>query len=143
MINFSHLSKLKVSADKTVDYDLYQLEGEPVLQLLPATEANKPYFNALLRASRKNVRAVQSKKVNVHTIENNRNEDRQLYGKFIVKGWKGIVDSKGKEVEFSEENVLGFLAALPNEIFDDMRTFASETDNFIESGIAEQTSKNS
>ncbi len=60
MSDFSHLSRLHVEATDTVDYTFYQIEGEPTLQVAPATEANKPYFNAILRRGRKNVRALNA-----------------------------------------------------------------------------------
>lgn len=143
MTDFSHLKQYAVEASKSVDCVLFQLEGEPSIKMLPASEANKPYFNALLKASRKNIRAIQSKKVNAHTIAENRKEDRILFSKFVATGWKGIVDSKGKEVEFTEVNCLGFFEALPNEIFDELRAFASDVANFINEGISEDAAKNS
>ena len=143
MVDFSHLSQLDVKKEKTVNYRLYQIEDEPTLVLSSATEANKPYFNALLRKSKKNLRAIQSKAINVDTVTKNREEDKALYAKYIVKGWCGVKDASGNDVEFSEENASDFLYSLPNWIFDEIRSFASDIQNFVdELPDTEETAKN-
>ncbi len=142
MANFSQLKELEVS-DKTVDYHIYQIEGEAVLKLLPASETTKPYFNALFKKSRSRVKAIQSSKMNVGMVKDNRDEDRGLYSKHIVKGWAGIVDADGKVVPFTEENVFDFLTALPDWIFEDIRNFAADIQNFIDEEInTEDIAKN-
>ena len=60
MSDFSHLQRFDVAAAETVDYELYQIDGEAVLEIAPATDANKPFFNATLRRSRKSVRALNA-----------------------------------------------------------------------------------
>ena len=66
-----------------------------------------------------------------------------LYAKHIVKGWTGIVDNKGKAVEFTEGECLGFLSSLPDWLFDELRAFASDLQNFIEAPIdVEEKAKN-
>lgn len=143
MTDFSHLEKLDVAGEKTATYTLYQLAGEPTLLVSSATESNKPYFNALLRKSRRNVRAVQAKNINAGTISENRDEDRALYAEHIVKGWEGVKDSKNNTVEFNKENLKDFLEALPNWLFDEVRNFASRPENFIEDVIeTEDIAKN-
>lgn len=137
MADFSQLSRLDIGVAETVDYTLYQIEGEPTLQLAPATEANKPYFNAVLRRSRKNVRALNAGSITTGMIASNREEDRLLYVAHIVKGWNDVTDAKGKEVPFSADNARDFLNALPNWIFDDLRTFAGNPANFLDDGITE------
>jgi hypothetical protein len=143
MADFSHLNKLRVSSERLVDYPLYQLEGEPVLHLSPASESNKGYFNALLRKAGKSARAVKNNKLNVHIVKENRDEDRVLFAKHVVKGWSGVTDSSGKHVEFAEGEALGFLSSLPDWIFDEIRTFASDIQNFIEAPLdVEEKAKN-
>ena len=137
MSDFSHLQKLDVGVAETIDYELFQIEGEPVLELAPATEANKPYFNAVLRRSRKSVRALQAGSISPGMIASNREEDRALYVAHIIRGWRGVLDSDGKVAPFTQENVRDFLAALPNWIFDDLRTYAGNPANFMDDGVAE------
>jgi hypothetical protein len=135
MVNFSQLKELEVSSDETVDYCIYQIEGEPMLSLLPASESNKSYFSALLRKSRSKVRAIKSAKLSPGMIKDNRDEDRELYSQHIIKGWDGVVDSDGKTVPFTTDNVEDFLNALPDWIFEDIRNFASDIQNFISEPI--------
>ena len=103
-----------------------------MLTLSPATEANKPYFNALLKRSRKNQKRLQGGSFTASVIAENRDDDRVLYPKHIVKGWDKVVDSEGNPAEFNHENLVGFIAALPDWLFDEARTFATEESNFID-----------
>lgn len=131
MPDFSHLEKLDVQRDRIVHYVMYNIEGEPVLHIGPATEANRPYFNALLRKSRSTARIVKAKSMTAGVVEENREDDRILYAKHVVKGWTGIADKEGNEVPFTEENCLDFLKALPGWLFDDLRQYAGDTQNFL------------
>lgn len=141
MANFSHLEKLEVSGNKTVDFTIFQIEGEPSLQVTAASESNRGYFNELLRKGGK--RQAKKTKVDAETIKRNREEDRVLYAKHIVKGWTGVNDADGKPVKFTEGECLGFLSSLPDWLFDELRTFASDIQNFIEAPIdVEDKAKN-
>jgi hypothetical protein len=144
MSKFSYLEKLDVSASKTVEYTINEIDSQPKLLISPATEANKPYFNAILRRARKNNKAVQAGAINVGIIQSNRNEDRELYAQHIIKGWEGVVDDRGKVVEFNATDCLEFLQALPDYIFDGIREFASNPQNHTsqESIDVETTAKN-
>lgn len=141
MANFSHLKKLEVSGNKTVEFTIFQIEGEPSLHVVAASESNRGYFNELLR---KGGKRQAKKKVDAATVKSNREEDRVLYAKHIVKGWTGVNDANGKEVEFTEGECLGFLSSLPDWLFDELRAFASDIQNFIDAPIdVEEKAKNS
>jgi len=131
MTDFSHLKNLDVK-DKTARYTIHQIAGTPVLIIKPATEANKPYFNAVLKKSRRNVRALKAGAINQVMIAENREQDRDLFPKFVVTGWEDLSDAKGKPVEFNRENCEAFLRALPDWIFDEVRDFAGNSVNFTE-----------
>lgn len=131
MADFTNLKSLEVHAEKRVDYTLFQIAGEPVLELAPATEANKPYHNALLRRSRRNQRRIQAGAIDAALMAENREDDRSLYAEFIIKGWRRMLDAQGKPVPFTLENVKDFLNALPNWLFDEVRLFASNSQNFV------------
>ncbi len=145
MVDFSHLGALEVTADKTAEYKIHQItvNGKtPVLILAPATDANKGFFNALLRRSSKQAAAVKAGKVDVDMIEEHRDEDRDLYPKHVAKGWIDMVDANGADVKFTLQNVTDFLKALPNWVFDDVREFAREPSNFVDSLDVEIKAKN-
>lgn len=128
MTNFSHLKNLDVT-NKTAEYPIVQIAGEPTLILKPATEVNKPYFNSVLRRSRRTMQAAKSG-FSAKMINENREEDRSLYPKHVVEDWKDVVDNKGKSVKFTPQVCEEFLTALPDWIFDDIRAFCGESANF-------------
>lgn len=135
MADFSHLKVLEVTDDKTARYTLHQItvnNKTPTLIVAPATEANKPYFNALLKRSGKSVRAVRAGSVNTGMIEDNREDEQELYPKYIIKGWEDMIDAKGKDTVFSVAECVDFLNQLPNWIFDDLRQFCGNPANFTE-----------
>lgn len=143
MSKFSHLKKLDVDSTKTVPYEILQIVDKPVLQLAPATEVNKNYFNALLRRARKTTKQVQAGAITANLIDSNRNEDKELYAQYIIKGWSGVKDDQGNDVPFSQADCLDFLKAIDNYIFDPIREFASNPLNFVEDMIdVDATAKN-
>lgn len=142
-IDFSYLEKLDCGATEPIEYPIYGLEGNPVLLILPATQSNKAFFNATLKGSRKNLRSLQTKNISSKTISETRDVDRELYSKHIVKGWRNICDTAGNQVVFSEENIRAFLSHLPDWMFDDLRHFAQNPENFVEGLIdTEEIAKN-
>ena len=116
------------------EYALTQLEGSPKLLLLPATEANRPYHAALLKRNVRNARRIQAGRVDPQFIAEQRNEDRELYSKFVAKGWSGVTDDEGKESAFSPAECHEFFKALPDWIFDDVRAYAMNTTNWVPEG---------
>ncbi len=142
MSDFSHLNQLNVQKGMTATYTLYQISDAPVLTVTPATEANKPYFNAVLKRSRKMANAIRSGAMNTGMLEQNRSQDRALFPKFVVSGWEGVKDAKGKDVKFTPDTCAEFLNALPNWIFDEIRDFAATPGNFVEQIDAEEAAKN-
>ena len=143
MTNFSQLKKLDVT-NETTELKLYAIEGEPVITVAPATQANSQYFNAILRQSGKQVRELKAgAPISTATLDKNRDQDRALFPKYVVKGWDGVMDAEGAVVPFTEDNVRDFLEALPDWLMDEIRNFASETRNFLEDVMdAEELSKN-
>lgn len=148
-MSFNQLKTLKLKADMTAEFTLHDIENpdgtSPTLILSPATEVNKGYFNGLLRRSRKNMRNIQAQNFDTSMIQDNRSNDRVLYAKHVCKGWKTVKDDKGKNVTFNEEQCLGFLQALPDWLFDNVRNFATVVRNFIDTDVpdVEATAGNS
>lgn len=128
---FSHLKKLDVKAEALTPYTVYVIEGAPVLMLAPATEANTAFFNSVLRRTKEAARRIRSGVVNKETLAANREEDRENYPLYIIKGWSGVTDEDGNNVPFSVDACKEFVAALPDWIFDDIRTFAGNPANFV------------
>ncbi len=146
MADFGHIQSNKLSAKNTAEFTFHdiQVNGKsPTLILAPATEANKPYFNALLKSQGKKARQVRAGNINTGMIEQNRDEDRDLYPKYIVQGWFDVVGADGKEVEFNIEDCIKFLKALDDFRFDDVRNFAGNPHSFAETIDVQVTAGNS
>ena len=111
-------------------------EGEPILPalfLVHAGRKNGDYSEALGRRTRKNraVAAARAKANPINALDDNLETDRVLFPKYVVKGWQGIANSAGEEVEFSEGNCAAFLRALPDWIVQQISQFAGEPTNFL------------
>jgi hypothetical protein len=143
MSKFSHLTKLDVRKDMETRITLYQITGEPILILSPATEANKPYYNQVLKQQRNAATMIRIKgSITPEQVAKSRDEDKQLYPKHIVKGWENVLDDKGKKVSYSTEACEEFLEALPNYIFDEIRNHAQLPSNFFDEIDIEEAEKN-
>lgn len=146
MADFSHLKELDVAADKTAEFTLHQITVNgrtPVLVVAPATEANKPYFNALLKRAGKAARQMKAGNISADLLEKNRDEDKELYPRYVLKGWRDMVDAGGAEVPFSAEEASNFVEALPNWLFDELRNFCGNPTSFADFIDVEVSAKNS
>jgi hypothetical protein len=133
MSKFNHIREQRIKGDKTVEYFLDQISVNgktPVLVVRPATEANKPYFNAQIKRSARTARRVSSGKITAAVIEQNRNEDRDLFPQHVIVDWRNVCDGEGNPVPFSKPDCADFLDALPDWVFDDLRNFCSAPGNF-------------
>lgn len=137
-MSFDHLKKLDVKKDGTGEITLYEVTGEPTLTVLPATESNRPYFNAFLKRAR---RLTRGREVTAETMTQTRNDDRALYPQFVIKGWKNVKDDTGQDAPFSKESAEQFVQALPDWLFDKLREFCINPMNFTQID-AEATSGN-
>jgi len=133
MADFKHLAALRVAPDATVDYTFFRIAGEPTLTVRPAGDTNPEFFNAALRVSKKAQRQNRGRKGQTPTpesIERARQQDIEIFADTIVTGWSGVLDSNGDEVEFSRENLVAFLNAIPADMFNELRNFCLDIDNF-------------
>lgn len=149
-MNFDHLKSLDV-AGRTTRYTLSFMTKQPaagedaeypVLIVKPATEANRVFANEQLRMTKKTAPAVRAGAINMHMIAETRNNDRALYAKYVIVGWEGIYDSAGQPVPFSPGECAVFLDALPDYLFDEIRTFCSNPSNFAEQVEVAKIAKN-
>ena len=132
--DFSHLSNLKVRPSKQIEFTFERIAGEPALMVRSSSESNKPYLNALLKSGRRALRKMRGGKMSAEVLAANRDQDRELFTKHIVVDWKAetVRNAAGKPVKFSPEACAAFLQALPNDLFDELRVFCGDVDNFRE-----------
>jgi hypothetical protein len=135
MADFKHLASLRVQDNATVEYTFYRIGGDPTLSVQHAGRSNVAFFNAALRQTKIARRKAKSRKgagITAASIEQARQEDIQMFAEFIVTGWSGVLDSKGKEVPYSQEVCIQFLNAIPPDMFDELREFCLDIENFRE-----------
>lgn len=143
MTDFSHLEKYRADQDLTKEYPLTELEGNYILIVKQANDSNKQYMSEVLRRSGEG-RGQRRKKIKIDAdyLDKLRDMDREVYPKYIVVGWKGVQDSDGQEVAFSSKGCAEFLEALPDWIFNPLREFCTDPENFIVVIDSEELGKN-
>lgn len=130
--DFSYLTKdkgLEVDASKLQPFKFTELEGTPTIWSLPATEENKPFFNASLRKVNSR-RGRRSKVTTADTVKASREEDKEMLANFCARKWD-VKDANGEDVERTSENVQAFFAVLPDYMFDDYRVFVTDSSNWL------------
>lgn len=136
--DFGHLTPAKKA---TVEFTFWDVVGEPKLIVRNAGESNKPYFNEMLRRAEQLQR--RKAKVSAELVKEHRDRDRELFPKFVITGWKDVVDKNGAAVPFSQGDCQAFLGALDDDTFDMLREFCKDATNFREIMTGDLVSGNS
>jgi hypothetical protein len=150
MADFSHFKKLDVSETSEAEYVFDDVvigrasdgtEIYPSIWFRPMVDSNAAYLNERVRLAveraekaNKETKSQRRKRVlSAEQVEEDRELDRILMARTCAIRW-GVPpkDVNGDEPEFSEENCLAFLQALPGWIFDGCRGFASNIYNFVD-----------
>ena len=84
----------EVTRQSTARYEFFSLEFEledgstmvPWIEVRPVGEVNRPYINAVLAQQAKNRRRLTKGKIDARMLEENRDQDRELYPKFVLTG---------------------------------------------------------
>jgi len=139
MTDFGHLNSYDISQESTAEFTLHMIEQdpEPVLIVAPANRSNRPYFNALLNRSKKYARALAAGNITAKLADDVRDVHKELFPKFVLRGWKHVKDAQGNDVEFTEAHCEQFLQALPDWIFGELRDFCEQPLNFVEGPLAD------
>jgi hypothetical protein len=135
MSQFNSLKQFDISSDTVMKFELVdiQMGGKtPYLMVKPATEANKPYTRAQLKSSNKRIQRAAAKGISLETLEANRDDDRSQYPRHIITDWGNVFDDNGDPVPYSVANCTEFMEALPNWVFDGLRSFCSQPTNFAD-----------
>ena len=135
---FDHLKNYDVGQAMSW-LELPELGAKARILLKPATEANKPYYNAMLRLSGKRARSMaKTGNISVEDLQKNRDEDRIMFPKYVIAGWEFVEtdEDKGKQDEDKEyvEYTLDLGAELgrklPHHIFERVRNHAATPEQF-------------
>lgn len=134
MADFKHLKDLAVDDTSTAKFRFTKIMGVPTLTVRPAHRVNKDFLNEMLAAPKKIARAAANRKSGDEDLAEHlsavREGDVEVFARCIVVDWVNVFDSSDEQVEFSEENCMQFLRAVPEDMFDDLRSFCLNIDNF-------------
>lgn len=140
--NFANISayEQKLEARPFIFVQIVNEDGSsPTLFCKPCTEANPPFYNEYLRVVTERRKAGRkAKEATRDLVKAQRDEDRELIGKFGTSGWAHVVDASGNEVEFSQEESVAFLSALPDWLFDEYRHWAQNPANFTSASVVDE-----
>ena len=139
MSDFSHLDKLQVRKENTAEYEMFEIETAPNL-IVRCTSDNQEYQTGI-RAKRQEIQRQINKskgkkrartRAGDRIFELLRGPDRETYPGTVVIGWTTNKDAEGNEVEYSDEACEDFLKALPDWLFDGLRVFCIDANNFMD-----------
>jgi len=140
---FKNLSKFDIRKAMTEVDMSPELGPKARILVRPATEANPNYYNAMLALSGKRVRAmVKTDRITAEDAALNRDDDVQLYPRYVIAGWSGIeadaepgsegVDENG-HVIFNRRAAEQLCVALNEQaphLMDKLRNTAATTERF-------------
>lgn len=139
MGKFSHYS-IPVTSTTTRECTLYGVPAldpedgsEPLYATLicrPAWDINTDYANARIKVSKPRSKTMQKQGVKAQDMRAIRLEDKPLYAEHVVVGWKNVFDGNQQEVPFTKEDCKEFLAAIPDQEFDEIREFCNNHVNW-------------
>jgi hypothetical protein len=146
--DYSHLKKLDVTDASEAEYVFSDVavgrneDGSvinPTIFFRPMIDSNRHYLNERIRLSteRAEQTAAADKKDKVQQLADrlnaDRDADRVLISRTCALRW-GVApkDIDGKEHEFSPDECLAFRTALPNYMFDPLRSWVQNPYNFVD-----------
>jgi hypothetical protein len=144
MVDFSNLRALDVTAETIREYTFERIVGAPSIRCAPAVDSNKPFLNARLRVSIENDKAALNKptatpETLAADMDLSREQDKQLIAMHCARAWGTAPKAAdGTEPEFSAENCLAFLRALPDWLFDPFRRWAANVNNFVPQQVTQR-----
>lgn len=137
---FKNLNRFQVSASSTTELRMSPFLGKKaVLVLAPANDANPNYYNSFLKMTARIRKDLSSSSIDNESLNELRNVQRELFGRFVIKGWSGVEGEPGGEgvgddgmVPYTRENAVKLCRALPNELFDMLSSEAGSSASFYE-----------
>lgn len=140
MADFSHLAKLHVNEASEAEYTFDDIWGEPSIWMRPMNESNPDFLNERVRLAVERAEAEKNdsktkrreRVLSSERLEEDRAQDIILMAKTCAVRWGTPPrDVNGEVVEFSAENALDFLRALPTYMVDPLRGWAANPYNFV------------
>jgi len=111
--------------------------GEFNIIIARAGGKNRMYANLLTETFKPHQRQINNETIDPDLM----NELMiKVYAKTVVKGWDGIKDSEGKDLEFSAANCIKLFKELP-DLFEDVRAQSTRIGNFRDQVLEDDAKK--
>lgn len=136
MVDFKHLDKYKVQADKPRKFTFRYADQAVSVYSLPASNSNPDFLNHVSRSA-------ADLGGGKRTAAQGRQTDSEAIAATCIKSWdedvndpkqNPVTDAKGNAVKFSVENAEAFLKAIAvvaPYAFDEFRQWAVDDRNFV------------
>ena len=139
MNDFSHLSGLDVS-EKTTKFAVPEISPDAVLELKPANNSNKEYFNAYMtltaERAEKNMSRSTSRSINPTELDADRELDKDLFPKYVIVGWTGVTKKDWSPIEWSVKKAVELVDMISAPgiawVFDKIRIRAKSEEAFVD-----------
>lgn len=116
--------------------EMPELGPKARIQIAPATDANPQYYNAMLKLSGKRVRTmIKTDTITAEDAAQNRDDDRELYPMFVIRGWEYVEGDEGEGVVdgyvlYNRRHAQLLCQELPPHLMDRMRNVAATPERF-------------
>ena len=128
MSRFSHYNQdVSPTRRARFEFDEVHSGGDYVwLDVVIADESNSGYHNGVLQFLKHQRQVTRSRAFSSQFGKKQRDNDRALFAKHVVKRWGNVFDEDGKAVTFSKDACKEFLDALSDRHFDELREFCRD-----------------
>ena len=133
---FKNLDKFDIS-NATAWLDMPELGPKARILLAPATEVNANYHNAMLKMSGKRIRRMaKSDRLTAEDAAQSRDEDRELYPLFVIRGWEHFEGDEADDLDedghvpYNRRNAQILCKEMPTHMMDRVRHEASTPERF-------------
>ena len=119
-----------IEAEKGIDL---KFDSGEVITVLRAGGANKNYTRTLQRLMRPHQRKIENKTM---SIDESDALMAKVYAQSVLIGWDGVVDAKGKAVEFTQGNAEALLMQ-KRDLFREIQSYANSLEAFRKDQLEE------
>lgn len=131
---FDQIRSARIIADKTVPLTLNMLPGRPTIHVVYLGETNVEFWNDSIAKANAKTNAIDERgvKLSPQKFREARVRNRITVAKYAVKHLEAV-HSDGKPA--TDADIPEFIDALPDDVFDIVKTFVSDAENFRERNI--------
>ncbi len=130
---FGRIKAASLKAGKTVPLKLNQLPGDPIVHIEHLGETNASWWNdSVAQAGAKDAAPDAKAKVTLKTLAAARAKNRAVIAKHAIRKLEAIHDDGRKA---TDADIPEFVDALPDHVFDIVKNFALDHNNFMERAI--------